>query len=112
MKYRHYAPDKPLVLLDGTEDNVLSFLETERREKKCAVLCYSEEIERLGKELMIPIGSQADVEMHAKNLFAALRSADKMDVDVIYAHLPPQDGIGLALYNRMIRAAAHTIHKV
>lgn len=112
MKYRHYAPDKPVVLLDGTEDNVLAFLENERREKKCAVLCYNEEIERLGTELMIPIGSRDDIEMHAKSLFAALRSADKMNVDVIYAHLPPQEGIGLALYNRMIRAAAHTIRKV
>jgi hypothetical protein len=35
-----------------------------------------------------------------------------MKVDIIYGHLPPMDGIGLALYNRMIRAAAHTIKKV
>ena len=35
-----------------------------------------------------------------------------VDTDVLYAHLPSQDGIGLALYNRLIRAAAHTIKKV
>jgi hypothetical protein len=35
-----------------------------------------------------------------------------MGVDVIYAHLPTQSGIGLALYNRLIRAAAHTIKHI
>ena len=38
-----------------------------------------------------------------------LRHADRAKPDVIYAHLPPKSGLGLALYNRMIRAAAHTI---
>ena len=38
--------------------------------------------------------------------------AVKLGADIIYGHLPPKDGIGLALYNRMIRAAAHTIKKL
>jgi L-threonylcarbamoyladenylate synthase len=42
-------------------------------------------------------------------LFYALREADKGAFDRIYAPLPPLDGIGLALYNRMIRAAAYQI---
>ena len=45
----------------------------------------------------------------AKRLFGALREADERSVDKIYAHLPVKDGIGLALYNRLIRAAAHTV---
>ena len=50
--------------------------------------------------------------MQARVLFTALREADNYGVDVIYAHLPSKSGIGLALYNRMIRAAAHTVIKV
>ena len=63
-------------------------------------------------ENIIDIGKSDDLETQAQKLFTALREADRMDVDIIYAHLPAQDGIGLALYNRMIRAAAHTIRKV
>ena len=34
------------------------------------------------------------------------------DAEIIYAHLPDKSGLGLALYNRMIRAAAHTVLKI
>ena len=112
MKYRHYAPEVPLVLLDGKEEDILSFLKEERSKRRCAVLCYSEEMPQIGGDDILDIGQAKDLETQAKNLFTALRTADKLDVEVIYAHLPSKDGIGLALYNRMIRAAAHTIRKV
>ena len=112
MKYRHYAPEVPLVLLDGKEEDILSFLQEERNKRRCAVLCYSEEMPLIGGDDILDIGQAKDLETQAKNLFTALRTADKLDVEVIYAHLPSKDGIGLALYNRMIRAAAHTIRKV
>lgn len=112
MKYKHYAPEVPLVLLDGEQRDIIEFLKQERTQKKCAVLCYSEEVLLLGGENMIDIGKADDIETQARKLFTALRDADKLGVDVIYAHLPTKDGIGLALYNRMIRAAAHTIRKV
>lgn len=112
MKYRHYAPEAPLVLLDGSEENVVAFLRAEQARTRCAILCYSEELLLLGGDHMIDIGKADDTETQARKLFTALRDADKLGVDVIYAHLPTKDGIGLALYNRMIRAAAHTIRKV
>lgn len=112
MKYKHYAPEVPLVLLDGEKDNVISFLIEERKQRNCAVLCYSEELPLIGGDNIIDIGKANDPETQARKLFTALRDADKLGVDIIYAHLPKMDGIGLALYNRMIRAAAHTIRKV
>ena len=45
-------------------------------------------------------------------LFHLLREIDKRGYTAIYAPLPAKDGIGLALYNRMIRAAAHQIIKL
>ena len=45
----------------------------------------------------------------ARLLFKLLRDTDKKNYSVIYAPLPRMSGIGLALYNRMIRAAAHNI---
>ncbi len=112
MKYRHYAPTAPLVLLSGTDKAVLSFLKEEQNSKNCAILCYEEERIHLKNQNLICVGCQRDLEAQAKRLFHALRQADNTDAEIIYAHLPPMEGIGLALYNRMIRAAAHTVLKL
>ncbi len=114
MKYKHYAPNTPLVLLDGEENRQIEFIKNEIKTKKCAILCYDEEKDTLNHKnaFLIPIGMRDDLASHAKKLFTALRDADKLSCDIIYAHLPPMSGLGLALYNRMIRAAAHTILKV
>ena len=112
MKYRHYAPTAPLVLLSGNEADVLRYLQTEAVSRKCAILCYDEECEALASGILFPVGKKDDLAKQAHRLFAALREADGTDAEIIYAHLPPQDGLGLALYNRLIRAAAHTVKEV
>ena len=112
MKYRHYAPTAPLVLLKGDADKVLSYLKQEQKNTPCAILCYEEELPHLQKERLIPVGRRDDLATQAKLLFRALREADATDATIIYAHLPPTDGLGLALYNRMIRAAAHTVKEI
>lgn len=112
MKYRHYAPDAPVVLLSGEADKVLSFLRAEQQRLSCAILCYNEEIRALAPKGLIPIGARNDLSAQAHRLFTALRQADRSGAQIIYAHLPPQNGLGLALYNRMIRAAAHTVREI
>ncbi len=112
MKYRHYAPSAPLILLDGADADVLSFMINAQREENCAIICYDEDADALSSKKLIKIGAKDDLASQANTLFSALRSCNSLDVDVIYAHLPSKDGIGLALYNRMIRAAAHTVKKL
>ena len=112
MKYRHYAPTSPFVLIDGTDEDKLAFLINAIKKESCAVLCYEEELPFLGGVNTISIGKRGDLDRQARTLFSSLRAADKLGVDIIYGHLPPMEGLGLALYNRMIRAAAHTIKKV
>lgn len=112
MKYKHYSPRTPVVLLDGTDEDVLAFLIAEQKVRRCAVLCYDEEVPYLSPEGLLPIGAREDPAAHAHRLFARLREADTVGADVVYAHLPDRSGLGLALYNRMIRAAAHTVRKV
>ena len=112
MKYRHYAPDAPLVLLEGKQEDVLTFLCEEIRTKKCAVLCYDEELSSLDGAVLYPVGRADDIAAQAKVLFRHLRDADRASPDVIYAHLPPREGLGLALYNRMIRAAAFAVRRI
>ena len=112
MMYRHYAPTTPLVLLDGDPASVLAFLQKEQRERSCAILCYLEEIPHLKDAHLFPVGGREDLSTQAHTLFSLLREADRAGAEVMYAHLPDTDGLGLALYNRMIRAAAHTVLKV
>ena len=112
MKYRHYAPNSPLVLIDGEDGAKLDFLRKAQKNENCAILCYDEECALLSDKNVLSIGKRSDLEHHARVIFSTLRNADKLGVDVIYGHLPVREGIGLALYNRMIRAAAHTIKEV
>ena len=112
MKYRHYAPKAPLYLLEGSSENREKFLaETKER---IAYLAYDEEAHTfaLPDVAIYPLGAEKDTAKQAKSLFRVLREADKGNFDAIYAPLPPSNGLGLALYNRMIRAAAHQIIKL
>lgn len=114
MKYRHYAPKCPVFLLDGSKDAVARYLPT--RTGNIAVIAYSEDIPALQRSRadadFYDFGAREDELSHAHRLFYLLREADKKNYDAIYAPLPPTDGVGLALYNRMIRAAAHQIVKL
>ncbi len=114
MKYRHYAPASPLILLDGDPAAVLAYLQQKQAEEACAILCYDEEIPSLSPVGLLPVGAREDTAAHAHTLFARLREADALEPlpQTVYAHLPEKSGLGLALYNRMIRAAAHTVVRV
>ena len=112
MKYRHYAPTAPLVLIDGEADRVTRFFAEAQKKERCVIICYSEELEALDAERTIDIGGRDELDVQAQRLFGALREADGFGADIIYAHLPIQSGIGLALYNRLIRAATHTVKKI
>lgn len=112
MKYRHYAPTSPVVLLDGEALDCIKFIRSADDDKP-AVLVYTEDKEIFENSLSAvdcyDFGFKEREEEQAHRLFSILREADKKNYSVIYAPLPRRDGIGLALYNRMIRAAAHKI---
>ena len=112
MKYKHYAPSSPLVLLDGEKEDVFEFLKVAAKKENCVILCYSEEFDGLRGARLIDVGAEDDLQTQSHRLFGALREADGMGADIIYAHLPTTSGLGLALYNRMIRAAAHTVKRI
>ncbi|MBO7376568.1 MAG: threonylcarbamoyl-AMP synthase, partial [Clostridia bacterium] len=110
MKYRHYAPDAPCVLLEGEDGAVLEFLKNAPAD--AVILCYTEEVAALSGHKIIDVGGRSDLKTQAHRLFSALRDADRMGASIIYAHKPTTDGLGLALYNRMLRAAAHTVKHI
>ncbi len=112
MKYRHYAPSAPVFLLNGDIKSKQKYIRSCLK-SRCAVLCYHEEApvyrDFFAPEDIYILGAEADLNTQAHRLFYLLREADKNIYEAIYAPLPPKEGIGLALYNRMIRAAAYHI---
>ena len=115
MKYKHYAPKATFTLLDGDMDAICEFL-GQKVGQNVAFFSYEEDEKMLKEKLpdiiVYTLGSKFDEKTQAKNLFRLLRVADKNNHKEIFAPLPKRTGIGLALYNRMIRAAAHTIKKL
>lgn len=112
MKYRHYATNAPIVLLDGEVADIVEYIRAEGL-SDTAVICYTDDCKRISNILpgadIYDLGAKEDLLEQAHLLFSVLREADKHNYKKIYAPLPSKDGVGLALYNRMIRAAAHTV---
>ena len=115
MKYRHYAPTAPLELLDGTREAVVPYIKGESL-SRVALISYDDDVDYFKESLpsvsVYAFGKRDDEGEQAHLLFALLREIDKEKYDKIYAPLPQKSGVGLALYNRMIRASAHKIVKI
>ena len=111
MKYKHYAPKTPFFLLKGDFQKRLEYIAS--RKGRNAIICYDEEEGDFKKiipsELIFNFGKRYDMQEQARALFTLLRDADKTGADAIFAALPETSGIGMALYNIMIRAAGHRI---
>ncbi len=116
MKYRHYAPECEVLLLDGNREAAVNYITSRvlaSSSENYAVIAYSEDVgyyqSLLPNAYIYDFGERSDEIAQAHSLFDILRRADKQRFSVIFAPLPRAEGIGLALYNRMIRAAAHKI---
>ncbi len=107
MKYKHYAPKAKVILLEGSAEAFIAYVNAKKSDG-AAALCYDEDMGRL-KVPYIPIGHADDYEMQSHKLFSALRNADEQGFRTVYAHCPKTDGMGLAVYNRMIRAAGFEV---
>lgn len=109
MKYKHYAPCAPVVIVDGDEESFFRYVSEQACDKKVAVLCFEEEAS-LFESLpitTISYGRHSKPEELAHGLFSALRKLDEISPDIIYAREPEcNDGIELAVVNRLSRAAA------
>lgn len=108
MKYKHYAPKAEITLVKGDFDRFKALLEENKNQNPTA-LCYTEDIEKLSGFPCVSYGSQTNLNEQAARIFDALRELDEIGAGVVYARFPSMEGIGLAVYNRLIRAAAFRV---
>ncbi|MEO5585412.1 MAG: L-threonylcarbamoyladenylate synthase, partial [Flavobacteriales bacterium] len=93
----HYAPRKPVFIGD------VKTLLKEHAGKRVAVIAFNENHDAWRTEVLSPSGDPAEA---ARHLFAALRSLDASDADVILAEIFPHEGLGAAINDRLRRASA------
>lgn len=108
MKYRHYAPKAKVYLVKGDDKAYRDFVNSKDKNSTVA-LCYIKDKEHINCHT-IPLGEKDDYETQSHNLFSALRDADTLEgVDTVYVRCPEVSGMGMALFNRLIRAAGFEV---
>jgi len=109
MKYKHYAPNGSLVIVKGANERVAdAIIEMyDRTEGERCILALEDNISLYEGRNVRSLGK--DAEGMARNLFGALRERDEQGVSAIFAEAENAEDIGLAVMNRLGRAAAFHI---
>jgi L-threonylcarbamoyladenylate synthase len=100
MLQSHYAPKKPVII--GNIDSLIQ----QYKGKNFAILSFNKTIEQGFTARQIDLSKTGSLEEAAKNLFTALRTLDKLPVDLILTDYLPDEGLGKAINDRLKRAAA------
>ena len=114
MKYKHYAPKADMVIVDGTRKHVIAkineLVASHRDDgKKIAVIATEETKQFYDADVVLSMGSRADEDSIAHELYRILRDCDELDVDVIFSESLSTPRIGQAIMNRMLKAAGHQV---
>ena len=105
MKYKHYAPKAEVVLLDGSAEQFREYVRANSTDG-CFCLVFSDK-ESVEGVPYLTYGESADEQAHW--LFERLRQFDGMGAKKVFAHCPSQNGVGLAVYNRILRSAGFNV---
>ncbi len=105
MKYKHYAPTADITLIKSDFDCFKNLCENE---ENITALCFDGE-EHLLSCPCVTYGKENDGFSQSARLFDALRELDEMGASKVYARCPDTKGMGMAVYNRLIRSAGFKI---
>lgn len=101
MKYKHYAPKAEMIIFTGEPEKVRLAIAAEKLERV-----------EFGQKVGVLIYDSDKPEEAAHEFFSQLRAFDKSGVDVILAAALKEDGVGLAVMNRMFKSAGYNIREV
>jgi L-threonylcarbamoyladenylate synthase len=116
MKHRHYAPQAEMILVEGDPDKVVRKVKeltviSMADGKRVGILATDESVSNYDGDVLKSLGSRNNLAEVARNLFRLLREFDEEKVDMIIAEGVPPRGLGLAVMNRLRRAASFKILK-
>ena len=108
MEYRHSAPRAPVTVVTGSPE--ASAAEIARRVSSTSgVICFDEYVHMFPEQEVHALGPAADKLTQAQRVFDALRTFDGSAVTEVYAQCPDNRGLGLAIGNRLKKAAGFHI---
>lgn len=102
MKYRHYAP-KTKVLLLYSENNIVDLVRKNVIDR--TIIIGSEKLKDVPCSKFLNYGNTYEEISH--NIFTLLRKVDKYNANLIIIESVKQEGLGLAIFNRLIRASGY-----
>lgn len=105
MKYTHYSPNAPLYLVYAHDRIPELIAEEKANGKRVGVLTTVENIDDYEADYVHACGKRTDLETVARQLYVSLRQFDEEKVDVIISESFPKEGIGVAIMNRLEKAA-------
>lgn len=100
MKYKHYSPKADVFIVNAHGDDFAKFCRENAGGKTIFLSCGE-------REGCLNYGDTSEIQAH--RLFSLLRQADEIGAEKVYVEIPSKDGVGLAVYNRLLRAAAFRI---
>ena len=117
MKYRHYAPKAEMFLCEGSSQAVVSYINQEAKKKRqegkrLGVLATEQTREAYQADVVLSVGSREREESIARHLFEVLRKFHEAEVDVIYSECFGEGALGMAIMNRLRKAAGYRVVQV
>lgn len=114
MKYRHYAPKAELIIVEGDSQKVVDYINKQIEENKAlgrsvGIICTDETKQCFEADSIKSVGKRQSSEDIARNLFRVLREFDNEKIDIIYSESFSKEGVGMAIMNRLRKAAGQTI---
>ncbi len=107
MMYKHYSPKTEVFLVEAESEEFSKFVNSK---ENSAAICFSEDAKKLNCKTL-SMGDVENEEEQARRVFELLRESDSLGVKTVYVHAPSKSGVGLAIYNRLIRAAGFKVIK-
>ena len=111
MAYRHYAPKAPVTVVAGDGEKSAAYIRS-HLSQTAGVICFHEFVGQFPGQIVHDLGHEADLAEQARHVFDALRTFDGTDVTEIFAQCPDSKGLGLAVENRLKKAAGFHVIEV
>ncbi len=109
MKYKHYSPEADVKIIEGSFDEFAGYADSLKKDGLYCLIFDNDDKSKLPCSFMT-YGNDSDTQAHS--LFSRLRELDKAGAKEILVRSPQKDGVGLAVYNRLLRAAGFEVIKL
>ncbi len=104
MKYRHYKPSAHITALDGSDEDIISYMSGIDIADDTAIIFFDSILANINAEHKLSLGNRNEPETAAHEIFAHFRYCDRMGIKKIYVSCTSLEGMGDAYMNRLTKA--------